>query len=143
VTPTVPARHRATLWTLRVLLTAHLVAVLGQPLLAGLFLSGDVDAIRIHGLAGSLLAAFGLVLVAAALLHVTVGRGPLWLLPAAVALFLTEGVQVGLGYARELQWHVPLGVLVVTVAVVAAAWVWTPVAARPRRTARVAEVAAP
>jgi hypothetical protein len=128
-----PARRpRISLWTLRVLLTGHLVAVLAQPVLAGRFLTGDVDAIGVHGLVGSLLPLFGMGLMACALAYVFGGRGRLWVLPATVLLFLAEGFQIGLGYSRHLEVHVPLGVAIVVAAVLLAAWVWTPYAARPR-----------
>lgn len=126
-------RPRATLWTLRVLLTLHVLAVLAQPLLAGLYLSGDVDAIAVHGTVGSALAALGLVLIAGAAAYVLAGRGRWWVLPGIVVLFFAEGLQVGFGYARQLNLHVPLGVLVVTVSILLAAWVWTPAARRSRR----------
>jgi hypothetical protein len=125
-------RPRVSLWTLRVLLTAHLVAVLGQPVLAGLFLTGDVDAIEVHGLVGSLLGLVTIAAIAGSLAYVVGGRGRLWVLPVTVLLFLAEGFQIGMGYARQLQVHVPLGVAIVVTAVLLAAWVWTPSAARPR-----------
>jgi hypothetical protein len=128
-----PARRpRATLWTLRFLLTGHLVAVLAQPVLAGRYLTGDVDAIKAHGLIGSLMALGAMVLIAGALAYVVVGRGRLWVLPVMVLLFLAEGFQIGMGYSRQLHLHVPLGVAIVVAAVLLAAWVWTPSAARPR-----------
>ena len=120
------------LWTLRFLLTGHLVAVLAQPILAGRYLTGDVDAMAVHGLVGSLLALVAMTLIASALAYVVGGRGQLWVLPVAVLLFLAEGFQIGMGYSRQLQMHVPLGVAVVVAAVLLAAWVWTPSAARPR-----------
>jgi hypothetical protein len=123
---------KPTLWLLRILLTVHLLAVLCQPLLAGLFLSGDVDAITVHGIVGSTLAGFGILLVLGALLYVLAGRGRLWILPVMVALFLVEGLQIGFGYSRDLSLHIPLGVLIVTGSILLAAWVWTPWAARPR-----------
>ncbi|MCE3550267.1 hypothetical protein LWC33_02195 [Pseudonocardia sp. RS11V-5] len=132
VRPPDARRPRATLWILRVLLSVHVLAVLGQPLLAGLYLSGDVDAITVHGIVGSALAGLGLVLIGGAAAYVLVGRGRWWVLPATVVLFFAEGLQVGFGYARQLNLHVPLGVLIVTVSVLLAAWVWTP-AARPGR----------
>lgn len=128
-----PARRpRATLWTLRFLLTGHLVAVLAQPVLAGRYLTGDVDAIKAHGLIGSLMALGAMVLIAGALAYVVGGRGRLWVLPVMVLLFLAEGFQIGMGYSRQLHLHVPLGVAIVVAAVLLAAWVWTPSAARPR-----------
>lgn len=128
-----PARRpRATLWTLRFLLTGHLVAVLAQPVLAGRYLTGDVDAMEAHGLIGSLMALAAMVLIAGALAYVVGGRGRLWVLPVTVLLFLAEGFQIGIGYSRQLHLHVPLGVAIVVAAVLLAAWVWTPSAARPR-----------
>ncbi|MHA6617275.1 hypothetical protein [Pseudonocardia sp. DLS-67] len=125
-------RPRVSLWTLRFLLTGHLVAVLAQPVLAGRYLTGDVDAITVHGLLGSLLSLVAMALIAGALGYVLFGRGRLWVLPVTVLLFLAEGYQIGMGYSRELAVHVPLGVAIVVVAVLLTAWVWTPSAARPR-----------
>jgi hypothetical protein len=61
---------RLSLWALRVTATVHLVMVLAQPVLAGLFLTGNVDAITVHGTLGSVLAAVSLVLIAATLVYV-------------------------------------------------------------------------
>ena len=125
-------RPRVSLWSLRLVITVHLVAVLAQPVLAGLFLTGDVDAIGVHGLVGSLLALVAMIVIAATLAYVIGGRGRLWVLPVGLALFLADGMQIGFGHAKELQLHVPLGVAIVTASVLLAAWVWSPSAARPR-----------
>jgi hypothetical protein len=131
--PAPPVRRpRISLWTLRLVITVHLLAVLAQPVLAGRYLTGDVDAIEVHGLVGSLLMLVTMTVFAAALAYVLAGRGRLWVLPVIVLLFLAEGFQIGMGYARELQLHVPLGVAIVVTSVLLAAWVWTPTAARPR-----------
>jgi hypothetical protein len=53
-------------------------------------------------------------------------------LPATVLVFLAEGFQIGMGHSRQLDLHVPLGVAIVVAAVLLAAWVWTPSAARAR-----------
>ena len=121
-----------TLWLLRLAVTAHLVAVLAQPILAGRYLTGDVDAITAHGAVGTALAALDLLVIAAAALYVTGGRGALWVLPAAVLLFLAVGLQIGMGFARRLGVHVPLGVGIVTASVLLTAWVWAPSARRAR-----------
>ncbi len=129
------AKPRASLWFLRFVATAHLVLVLAQPVLAGLFLTGNVDAIAVHSAIGSALAAVAIVLIATTLIYV-VRRGSLWVLPAAVVLFFAVGLQIGMGYSRVLQIHIPLGVAIVMAAVAFAVWVWTPAAARPRGGAR-------
>jgi hypothetical protein len=114
----------------------HLVAVLAQPVLAGMFLTGDVDALGVHATVGSTLAALDMVVIAVTLAYVVAGRGRLWVLPVAVLLFLAVGFQIGMGYERQLQLHVPLGVVIVTGSVLLAIWVWSPSAARPRGGAR-------
>jgi hypothetical protein len=134
-TLTAPARVRrpaTSLWLLRFALTAHLLAVLAQPVLAGLFLTGDVDAIEVHGAVGTALAPVTLLTAGLALGYVIGGRGRLWILPALVVLFLVEGLQIGMGYARALQLHVPLGVALVVLSLLLVVWVWSPSAGRPR-----------
>jgi hypothetical protein len=126
---------RLSLWLLRAVTTAHLVLVAVQPVLAGLFLTGDVDAITVHGTIGSALAVVTMALVAVTLVYV-VRRGRLWVVPVAVALFLVVGFQIGMGYARVLQVHVPLGVAIMTGMALLTVWVWSPSAARPRGGAR-------
>lgn len=129
--PTI-SRPRVSLWSLRVVLATHLLAVLAQPVLAGLYLTGDVDAIGWHGDVGSLLAALALLVVAAALSYVLAGRGGWWVLAVAVLLFLADGYQIGAGFERALAIHIPLGVLIVLASVLFTAWSWTPFASRAR-----------
>jgi hypothetical protein len=128
-------RPRLTLWLLRITAAVQLVLVLAQPVLAGLFLTGDVDAIEVHAAVATALAFVYLVLVGIAVAY-TVVRGRLWVLPASVALLVAVGLQMAAGYTRALQFHIPLGVVIVTMSVLLAIWVWTPAAARPRGRAR-------
>jgi hypothetical protein len=134
-TLTAPAGVRRpviSLWLLRGALTAHLLAVLCQPVLAGMFLTGDVDAIGVHGAIASVVGLITLVTTVLAVGYVVGGHGRVWILPVLVALFVVEVVQIVVGYSRFLQVHVPLGVTVVVLSVLLAAWVWTPSAARAR-----------
>lgn len=128
-------RPRLTLWLLRIVATLHVVLVLFQPVLAGLFLTGDVDAIDMHATVANIVAFVAMALVGVGIAYV-VARGRLWVLLALVVLLAAVVVQAILGYARILQYHVPLGVAVVTASVLLAIWVWTPAAARPRGGAR-------
>jgi hypothetical protein len=125
-------RPRVALWPLRAALAAHLLAVLAQPVLAGLFLTGDVDAIDWHAANGVALAVIALLVVAAALGHALAGRGGWWVLGAAVLLFLADGFQIEAGFERTLEIHIPLGVTIVVSSVLLAAWSWTPFATRAR-----------
>jgi hypothetical protein len=122
-----------TLWLLRAVVTLFLLAVLAQPVLAGLYLSGEFDALAVHaGIAGVVIL-LAMVLVGAALLFSTIGGGRFWPLPVAVVTFLAAGFQTGFGYARQLGLHIPLGVVIVTAAVLLAIAVWHPAMRRPRR----------
>ncbi|WP_433556652.1 hypothetical protein ACQPWY_31525 [Pseudonocardia xinjiangensis] len=134
LTPAAPVvrRPRISLWTLRAVITVHVLAAVAQPVLAGLFLTGDIDAIGVHGLIGSLLTLVGMAVIGVALAYVLGGRGRLWVLPVAVLLFLADAFQIAAGYERQLELHIPLGVAIVVVSVLLAAWAWTPSAARPR-----------
>jgi hypothetical protein len=118
-------RPPVTLWLLRIPVTLNLLAVLVQPVLAGRYLTGEVDAIGTHAAVGSGLAALGLLTAGLALLHVVAGRGAPWVLLAAVGLFLALGFQIGMGYARAMAVHVPLGVGIVLASVLLTAGVWS------------------
>jgi hypothetical protein len=125
-------RPVVSLWLLRITLSLHLLAVLCQPVLAGMFLTGDVDAIQAHGIVAALIELLGLIALLISIGYVTAGRGRLWVLPAVFGLFLAEFAQAVAGYTRTLQLHVPLGVVVVASSVLLGAWIWTSAAGRPR-----------
>ncbi len=96
-------------WTLRT--TAMLVAlsVLAQALLAGLFVTGDVGMLELHGInAGVVLALVFLQLVAAILLW-RPGRGAVWPIWGSGAVFVLAEAQAAFGYARTIEAHIPLG----------------------------------
>lgn len=78
-----------------------------QGVLAGSFLDGTTAAIALHGIGGSLLVLLGIAsVVTAAAAH----RSNRWVLAAATAGFFALGIQSGMGYARFLNIHVPLGI---------------------------------
>jgi hypothetical protein len=54
-----------------------------------------------------------------------VGGGHPLPLAALALLWFVLGFQIGMGYSRNLAIHIPLGVGIVTTAVVAAGWSWT------------------
>lgn len=132
LTPPVVRRPRVSLWLLRAVLTVHVAAVLSQPIWAGMFLTGDVDAITVHGTIGSILAAWDMLVIGVAIAYSIAVRGRIGVPIAATAMFFIVGFQIGMGYARELQWHIPLGVGIVTASLLVGFWVWTPSAARGR-----------
>lgn len=130
--PAAPRRPHRSLWLLRGVLTVYLLGVLGQPVLAGMFLTGDVDAIGAHGAVGTALDVMTMLVIGAAVFYVVGGHGRVWILPVTVVLFFAVGLQTGMGYQRELQIHIPLGVAIVTASVILTAWAWSPAAGRSR-----------
>jgi len=123
-----PRRPRATRALLVTVLGIHAAAAVGQPFLAGAYLSGNVDAIDVHSVSGFMLSLVCLVQLVVAVLFWRPGGGPLWPVWATAVLFLAESVQIGMGFVRALAVHVPLGVAIVGAAVAMFWWslVWRP-----------------
>ena len=110
---------------LRLVAATHAIAVCLQPVLAGVYLNGSGGALRIHeplGLGVAFLC-LGQLLVATICWR-SGGRGLAATL--ALALLLGEGLQIGMGYSRQLALHIPLGIAIVA----------TPVRSRSGRAAR-------
>lgn len=116
------AWHRGTLWLLRLAWGVHAAMAVAQPVSAGLYLSGDLDAISLHSTIGGTLIFVGFLGMVAATLHWWPGRGPVWPAAATLVLLVAEVTQVSVGFSRTLGLHIPLGVAVVGVTVVLFAW---------------------
>lgn len=130
--PDVSTGPRATLWVLRAITLLLAGAILAQPVLAGSYLNGSRDAIRWHDNVAITAEILGMVLFVAGLAYSLRDRGTLWVMPAPLVMMLLIGTQVGFGYARRLQLHVPIGVLLAILIVVFAMWVFSPGATRAR-----------
>lgn len=128
----VQAGPRATLSVLRATAVLHAIAVVLQPVLAGMYLGGDVDAIGVHGGNASLVATLAFFQVVGAFLHVWPGGGRLSPLGVAVVVFMAEVVQIGMGYSSNLPIHIPLGVTIVVSQVLLTVWVLRSGARAPR-----------
>lgn len=123
-------RTKVTWVILLVVASLHAAAAVAQPVLAGAYFNGDADAMLVHGPLGSGLVAVTMMMLGpAAILFIVPGKGSFWPLVIAVLLFLSESLQVGMGYTRQFAIHIPLGVAIVGVAV---ALVWYLVAWRVR-----------
>jgi len=96
---------------LRFVLVSHALAVLAQSVFAGQFLSGSDTQVRFHELNGWIVLGISAtqILVGSALMKS--GIASLWLVFGSVFVFLGEGLQIGTGYGRFLNVHVPLGVI--------------------------------
>lgn len=113
-------------WLLRLILSLYAVMAVAQPVLAGSYLSGNFDAISAHGLNGGMLMPAAMLTFPVALCHWLLGRGSGWPVAVVAALFLAQGLQIGMGYSRQLMIHIPLGVAIVATVLAVAVWSWTP-----------------
>ena len=94
------------------MLVCHVVTVFAQSVFAGQFLSGSDSPVKFHELTGwiVLLISAIQILLAAVLMRSEVTS--LWLVFGSIFLFLGEVLQIGSGYGRFLNVHVPLGVFI-------------------------------
>ncbi|MEU8437022.1 hypothetical protein AB0F18_29795 [Streptomyces sp. NPDC029216] len=125
------ARGRRT-WPVRLMrATAVLVLLdtLAQAALAGMFVTGDLDLLAWHSANADVLAALTLAQAAAAALLWRRLDGPRWPVAASIALTALISVQQGLGEARVLAAHIPLGMAVFGCATALVCWAF---AYRPR-----------
>ncbi|TKK85930.1 hypothetical protein FDA94_23830 [Herbidospora galbida] len=98
-------------WTLRITSALHLAGVLGQALLAGLFVTGDADLLSSHeGNAGVTHSLLYVQLVVAFLFWRR--RRVAWPLWATAGLVAAETLQIWAGIERNLGVHFPLGMAI-------------------------------
>ena len=96
---------------LRVVAVLHALSFIVQPVLAGLFLSGQDTAVDMHATNGMIVVTLCLVM--------TILAFPVWrrgLLPRAAfttsaALLVVEVIQMMVGFTHIMWLHIPLGVL--------------------------------
>lgn len=119
-------RPRASLWVLRVIAVLHCGVIAAQPVFAGIFLTGDVDAIAVHEMNSHIVTTLGWCQIVAALVYATRGRGrwsPMWF---SLALAVAEEGQKVLGYLRLADHHIPIGVSLITIQVLFTIWLFRP-----------------
>ncbi|MEV5750865.1 hypothetical protein AB0L00_23830 [Actinoallomurus sp. NPDC052308] len=110
-------------WVMRALVSAHVVAILAQPVFAGVYLSGDFDALRWHAAGADVVTSIGYLQVIAAIV-VWVRLRQAWPFLATLALVAAETVQYFAGMDGALWLHLPLGVLTIVGLVVLFIAVW-------------------
>lgn len=123
---------RRTLTVLRFIAVLHTVAAVAQPLLAGVYLGGDVDALALHELNAHIVTGLGFFQFIAAIVFVWRGHGRRWPLWASLAMVLVVQLQVGLGFEGEVAVHVPLGVSVISMQILLTVWLFRAAARTPR-----------
>jgi hypothetical protein len=110
-------------WVMRALVSAHVVAIFGQPVFAGVYLSGDYDGLRWHAAGANVVTSIGYLQVIAAIV-VWVRSRQAWPFLATLALVVAETVQYFAGMDGALWLHLPLGVLTIVGLVVLFIAVW-------------------
>ncbi|MEU1320616.1 hypothetical protein [Streptomyces tibetensis] len=96
----------------RTAVTAHTVAAFGQPVFAGVYLSGAIGGLDWHARGADIVFSLGLLQTAAAI-AASVRMCRLW--PVAVSLLVVaaETVQYMAGLSNALWLHLPLGVTII------------------------------
>ncbi|WP_202638027.1 hypothetical protein [Bailinhaonella thermotolerans] len=116
-------RTRPAGWVYRAAVTAHAAAIIGQPVFAGVYLTGDFDALRWHATGADVVTSIGYAqLVAAVAVWVRLRRAEPFL--ATLAVVAAETAQYFAGLEGALWLHVPLGVMTVAALVVQFIAVW-------------------
>ncbi|MEV0353547.1 hypothetical protein AB0H88_48025 [Nonomuraea sp. NPDC050680] len=119
------AAHRTTPtgWTLRAVVSAHVVAIVGQPVFAGAYLTGDFDSLRWHAVGADVVTSIGYLQVIVAIVA-WIRLRQAWPFLATVAVVAAETVQYFAGLDGALWLHIPLGVMTVAALVVLFIAVW-------------------
>nr|WP_221471464.1 hypothetical protein [Amycolatopsis umgeniensis] len=107
----------------RVLVSAHAVAIIGQPVFAGGYLGGDYDMLWLHKWGADAVSYLAYAQILAALVLWLV-RGPRWLFWVSLLLAAGETAQYLAGMAGALDLHIPLGVALVTGVVLTTIGIW-------------------
>ena len=117
------APRTTTGWVFRAVVSAHVVAIVAQPVFAGVYLTGDFDGLRWHAVGADVASTVGYAQVIVAIVVWARLReaGPFL---ATVAIVAAETVQYFAGLDGALWLHVPLGVLTVAALVVQFIAVW-------------------
>lgn len=118
-------KANGTLVVNRVLVSAHAVAIIGQPVFAGGYLGGDYDMLWLHRWGADTVSYLAYAQILAALVLWLV-RGPRWLFWVSLLLAAGETAQYLAGVAGALDLHIPLGVALVTGVVLTTIAVWRP-----------------
>ncbi|HEY3558305.1 MAG TPA: hypothetical protein VGL05_12615 [Kribbella sp.] len=130
-------RPRASLQVLRVTLVLHAILIIVQPIAAGYFLSGNVDAMTdVHATVGGTVWMVALLQTVAAACYTLAGRGRIWPAVLSPALVVAEFVQLTYGYLQNFAVHIPLGTAIVTTVIWMTVWSFRPSARKSRREAK-------
>jgi len=115
--------HRWTVTVLRWSAVAFMLSTLAQAVLAGMFVTGDVDLLAWHETNAN--ASPILLVIVAAILVWRPGRGPAWPIWMSIGLAVLVEAQKMLGYLRMVDLHIPVGVAIFGLSVWLVVWSFT------------------
>ncbi|MEV0151347.1 MULTISPECIES: hypothetical protein [unclassified Nonomuraea] len=116
-------RTTPTGWMLRTVVSAHVMAIAGQPVFAGVYLTGDYAGLSLHAAGADVVTSIG-YLQAIVGIAVWVRLRQVWPFLATMAVVAAETVQYFAGLNGALWLHLPLGVTTVVAVVVQFIDVW-------------------
>lgn len=105
-------------------LTVTALLMFGQAVLAGLFMGGTHSAFAWHREMATVTGIALMIAIVAAVLAARLGCAPRGLIGATVGLLALMSLQAFAGFRSLTSLHVPLGVIVILVAVSLAVWTW-------------------
>lgn len=130
-------RPRVSLQLLRATLVLHAVLVVAQPIAAGYFLSGNVDAMNdVHATIGGTVWMIAFLQTIVAACYTIVGGGRVWPAILSPVLVIAEFVQMTFGYLQNFAVHVPLGTAIVGTVLWTTVWSFRKSARTNRREAK-------
>jgi hypothetical protein len=107
-------RPRVSLQLLRITLVLHAILIVAQPIAAGYFLAGNVDAMNdIHATIGGSVWMIAFLQTIVATCYTIVGGGRVWPAILSAVLVVAEFVQLTFGYLQNFAVHIPLGTAIV------------------------------
>ncbi|MEV5440720.1 hypothetical protein AB0K80_32660 [Streptomyces sp. NPDC052682] len=104
-------------------MTVHTVAAFGQPVFAGVYLTGEIGGLDWHARGADAVFTLGL-LQAAAGVAASLRMRRLWPTAVSVLIVTAETVQYMAGLSGLLWVHLPLGVMIIAALAVLTAAVW-------------------
>lgn len=111
-------------WALRIVMTAHPLAVLMQAVFAGRFMSGDFEMLRAHFVNSQVVGALGLAETALAVIYWRPGGGRGWPALACLGISIAVPLQIASGIERVIGVHVPLAIAIFAASTLLAVWAW-------------------
>lgn len=107
------------IWMLRLMAMLHVLVALAQAVTAGSFMEGNASALNIHQLTGtSVITTVAVLQVVLAVVCWRRHQIAVWFPLACLVLFFAEMAQIGLGFTDRMALHVPLGSLIVGMAMI-------------------------